>query len=72
MGKTDDFLNRAQTKEVYFSDFFNDVVFKIVPKKGIFTKLKGQEEFKAKDESKLVADALSDLHEITKEEYEQF
>ena len=57
---------------VYFKDSFEDAVFKAVPHDGVYVKLRGEEEFKAKEGSKLVTEAKLAHEAITAKEYEDF
>jgi hypothetical protein len=63
------FIKRLQdSKEFYFIDTFEEVVFKSSPK-GYEQKRKGGEPSSVQVGSKLLTEALFEAKEITKEEY---
>lgn len=72
MSNWENFLDKFSDGIVYFKNTFEEAVLKSIPGEGIFVKLKGGEEFKAKKGSALVADAILEASEITKEEYNTY
>ena len=72
MSNWEKFIDKFSEGIVYFRNTHEDAVLKSIPDEGIFVKLRGGEEFKAKPGSALVADATLEGAEITKEEYNNF
>lgn len=67
-----EFKERLTSETVYFKYDFEQAVIRSVPGKGFFVKLKGSDEFKAKDGSKLVTDAILEHKEISEDQYYDF
>lgn len=72
MSKFVEFLTKSTSQVIYFKSSLEEAVIKSIPAKGYFAKFKDGEEFETKGGSKMVADAIEQLEEITKEEYENF
>ena len=60
------------SETVYLLNEFEEIAVRFEPSGDTFVKPKGKDEFKAKDGSKVVADALSEGKEITFASYEGY
>ena len=63
---------RMSVETVYLLNDFEGMAVRFDPSGDAFVKPKGGAEFRAKDGSKVVADALLDPHEITSADYEGY
>lgn len=73
MDKADKFDKALKERNVFFKYTFEDAVLRTDLKEGaIYVKLRGSEEFKAKNGSALVAEALMERNEITEAQYKAF
>lgn len=63
---------RMATETVYMLNEFEEIAVRFDPSGDRFVKPKGKDEFKAKDGSKVVADALSDGKEISAAAYQDY
>ena len=70
------FFERLRTEIVYLRYTFENCVLKSIPitrrKREFWVKFKGEEAFKAKSGSELVADITLGGEEITEKEYNEF
>lgn len=63
---------RLTEETVYLKNEFEDAVMKFEPNGNVWVKFKGNSEFKAKDDSAIVADAVLEEKEISAEQYNNF
>lgn len=66
------FSKKLTEQPVYFEYPFEEAVLRSIPNAGIFIKFKGKAEFKSKEGSEVVTDAILEHKEITKQQYDNF
>ena len=70
------FIEKVKKQEVYFLNTYEEAAIRSVPTKteGIiyYVKFKGEKTFQAEKGSTIIADALLEYKEITKEEYNSY
>ena len=66
------FMKKLQTEIVFFMNTYENAVIKSIPETGFYVKFSGEDEFLAKNGSRLVTDGLLEYKEITEKEYNNF
>lgn len=67
------FLSRIGREEIFLLNDYEEMAFRITEDPvEYFAKFKGEKEFGAKSDSKVLTDAILEQKELTKEEYNSF